>query len=85
MFPFINSDQMRNEEKITGGCFQMTKRNVNFNFKFLDIYSHRLIFKSSIKCVRNYNCFRCISRQLFVWHEHFAGDLFLRIETVGAF
>ena len=67
---------MRQEEKITGACFQMTKRNVNFNFKFLDIYSHKLIFKPSIKCVRNYNCFRCISRQFFVWHEHFAGDYF---------
>ena len=28
MIPFINSDRMRHEEKITGGCFQITKRNV---------------------------------------------------------
>ena len=28
MIPFINSDRMRHEEKITGGCFQITTRNV---------------------------------------------------------
>ena len=27
MVPFINSGKMRQEEKINGGCFQMTKRN----------------------------------------------------------
>ena len=32
MVPFINSDQMRQEEKITAGYFQITKRNVKHFF-----------------------------------------------------
>ena len=69
---------MRQEEKITKGCFQITKRNVNLKFKFLDIYGHRLTFQLSVKCFRNYNCFQ------FVWHEHFVRDLYLRMETICA-
>ena len=84
MVPFINSDQMRQEEKITEGCFQITKRNVNLKFKFLDINGHRLIFQLSVKCFRNYNCFQFNSRLFFVWHEHFARDLYLRMETICA-
>ena len=43
MVPFINSDQMQQEEKMIGKCLQLTIRNVkHFFFKFLD--GHRLIF-----------------------------------------
>ena len=84
MVPFTNSDQMRQEEKITEGCFQITKRNFNLKFKFLDIYGHRLIFQLSVKCFRNYNCFQFNSRLFFVWHEHFVRDLYLRMETICA-
>ena len=55
--PFINSDQMLQEEKITGKCFQITKRNVKHIFKFLDIYGHRSIFSRQLNLFQD--CFSC--------------------------
>ena len=52
MVPFINSAQMREEEKTTEGCLQIGKRNVKdvcFFFKFRDIYGHGLILRARPK------------------------------------
>ena len=46
MVPFINSAQMREEEKTTEGCLQIGKRNVKYIFfKFRNIYGHGLILR----------------------------------------
>ena len=85
MVPVINSDQMRQEEKITAGYFQITKRNVKHFFFQISWYLRPNInFKLSVNCVRNNNCFEFILRMFFAWHEHFAGVLFLRMETIRA-
>ena len=55
MVPVINSDQMRQGEKIIAGYFQITKRNVKYLLKFLDINGHRLIF------IRQINAFGIIT------------------------
>ena len=55
MVPVINSDQMRQGEKIIAGYFQTTKRNVKYLLKFLDINGHRLIF------IRQINAFGIIT------------------------
>ena len=85
MVPVINSDQMRQEEKINAGYFQITKRNVKHFFFQISWYLRPNInFKLSVNCVRNNNCFEFILRMFFAWHEHFAGVLFLRMETIRA-
>ena len=33
MVPLINSDRIREKEKIIGGCFEITKRKVKHSFK----------------------------------------------------
>ena len=55
MVPVINSDQMRQGEKIIEGYFQITKRNVKYSLKFLNINGHRLIF------IRQLNVFGTIT------------------------
>ena len=85
MVPVINSDQMRQEEKITAGYFQITKRNVKHFFFQISWYLRPNInFKLPVNCVQNNNCFEFILRMFFAWHEHFAGVLFLRMETIRA-
>ena len=66
MVPVINSDQMRQEEKINAGYFQITKRNVKHFFFQISWYLRPNInFKMSVNCVRNNNCFEFILRMFF--------------------
>ena len=79
MVLFINSDQLRQQEKIIAGYFQITKRNVIF-LKFLDIKGPRLINEVGMMIVSEFiqDCFSCGVN--ISWEF-----LFLRMEKVYAF
>ena len=74
---------MRQEEKITKGCFQITKRNVNLKFKFLDFYGHRLISSCQLNVFGIITVFDLI-QDYFSCGMNILRDLYLRMETICA-
>ena len=60
MVLFINSDQLRQQEKIIAGYFQLTKRNVKHFPRLINVVGMMIVSEF-------------ISRLFFVWREHFVG------------